>query len=406
MNGLSILHAFGLPPHKQPGEAFVWSSPSGHRGRRMCVGVDLGARPEMGRLVAQASPSIVILTHDDHDHIGGWEGFAEAGLDTLDELWIPYEWDAVARASEALVQGTAVVSKLPESSLPGLEEILRSGYSVVVPDAPDPIDVSATAMFEAVDLASALSGAQTDDLALSVQRNLLLLAEASDDVDEFFDGSAGEIARRAASKASALQKLMVDAYRRRVKVRLFSVDHVRSSTPWRSTGSAGIATLANAVEVRRRAADAGSLPLLAFALALSVQNRRALCPVLWHDGALEGGAIVWSDSSGSWVATSACADLLPKLLISTAPHHGSANRDHDPAWDSLSPFLERVETVVLCAGGQWNQGTRDEYASLPGERKRCTRCRCRSRSHESQTVVLRSDGIRAGFSRGERCREH
>ncbi|WP_341940632.1 hypothetical protein [Microbacterium sp. LWH10-1.2] len=359
----------------------------------------------MGRLVAQASPTILVLTHDDHDHIGGWEGFTEAGLDTLDELWIPYEWDVVARAAEALAQGAILVSKLPESSLPELEESLRSGYSAVVSDARNPTDAPGDAMLEAVDLSAALSDAQKDELSVSVQRYVRLLAEDSEDLDEFFDGTAAEIGRRAASKAGALQKLMVDAYQNRVEVRLFSVDHGRSSTPWWSAGRPGVATLANAVEVRRRAAASSSLPLLSFALALSVQNRRALCPVLWHAGKLEGGAIVWSDSSGSWVTSNARTELLPKLHISTAPHHASASPDHDPAWEALSSFLTRAEPVMLSAGGQWNQQVRKEYASLAPSRKRCTRCRCEVRSPESQTIVLHTDERRAGFARGERCRE-
>lgn len=88
-----------------PGESWLWTGSDGFR-----VAVDVGAgKADFGLTVAAHEPHVVVLTHDDRDHIGGVNDFLSAMLvaptpgwhmrhnaasrspDPL-EIWMPYDW--------------------------------------------------------------------------------------------------------------------------------------------------------------------------------------------------------------------------------------------------------------------------------------------------------------------------
>lgn len=400
----STLTAFGLHDRAQPGEALVWSTPVDQGTNRAAVGIDVGARPDMGRLVAQAAPAILVLTHDDSDHIDGWSGFAPLGLTTLDELWIPYEWAALLDSYDALTHAKAHIDAgISESAL---AERLRSDFRPASrPDKGGPLWQPA--------LDRDASSVDLDDAALA-DEVLRFSWEVEQDAEmstphtpEFFEGTAEEIAGRVKAKVARLSKILTDATSHGVTVRLFSSDHIKQSShahPWLDGASRRLVSIANAIEVEPIMTTRASLSDLAYRAVLSIQNRRALCPVLWHRGSIKGGAVVWSDSSGTWVDRPLGSDTLLDLVdISTAPHHGSNATYHAAAWRALEPFVNRSNTVMLCAGGQWNQGVATPFTCLDRSRRGCTRCRHilisgrRTLPRGSRTLTVATDGRQPQF---------
>lgn len=83
---------------KWHGESWLWESADGRRR----VVVDVGQAPSTGRRAALHRPEVVVLTHDDGDHVGGvWDFFAEYAEDRdlpRPELWLPVEWLLVVQS--------------------------------------------------------------------------------------------------------------------------------------------------------------------------------------------------------------------------------------------------------------------------------------------------------------------
>lgn len=412
MKGLSTLTALGLADKPQPGEALVWSTPVGRGANRVAVGVDVGRSAEIGRLVAQAAPAILVLTHDDLDHIRGWNGFAPLGLETLQELWIPYEWAALLDSYDALRHGPARVDD--GIDVPAMAERLRSDFAPARRFRGEGVPWR-----RADDHDTAAEDLDEDEIAKEIariSREMNRHARAEDPLrpPEFFEGEPGKIAGRVKAQVADLAKILSDATSRGVTVRLFSGDHIDETDdryPWLDSAGRYLVSIANAIEVVPIQASKPSLSDLAFRALATIQNRRALCPVLWHRGWVQGGVIVWSDSSGTWVDRAIGSDVLLDLVsISTAPHHGSDKVHHASAWGALDGFVQRSDTVMVCAGGQWNQGVAIPYTELPHERRGCTRCRHMTNTRRrvtpagSRTITIVTDGRYPRFIDGDSCR--
>lgn len=91
-----------------PGESWLWTGYDGFR-----VAVDVGARAaDFGLTVAAHEPHVLILSHDDDDHIGGiadflgamqakpsrpwpWHSALGSGLRPL-QIWMPFDWVRLA----------------------------------------------------------------------------------------------------------------------------------------------------------------------------------------------------------------------------------------------------------------------------------------------------------------------
>lgn len=407
----STLTAFGLADKAQPGEALVWSTPTGRGARRVAVGVDVGRSAELGRLVAQAAPAILVLTHDDLDHIDGWRGFAPLGLATLQELWIPYEWAALLDSYDALSHGRARVD--PGIDVHGMAERLRSDFAPArrfpaesTPWSRAPEDDGAAEDIDEGEVARAIR---------RISRDMNEFAKRQDPLGppEFAEGGPEKIAGRVKASVDNLGTILSGATSHGVTIRLFSGDHVPGADacyPWMESAGQYLVSIANAIEVEPIQLSTPSIADVAFRALATIQNQRALCPVLWHHGWVEGGAIVWSDSTGAWVDRTPGVDhLLSLVRISTAPHHGSDKWHHEPAWEALAPFLRATGTVVVCAGGQWNQGVATPYVGLPASRRACTRCRHGSAaqrpaySGRSRTVSVVTDRRNARLVAGDQC---
>src|SRR5699024_5766241 len=138
------------------------------------------------------------------------------------------------------------------------------------------------------------------------------------------------------------------------------------------------ATLANASEAPHWLAAhiPPGLPHTFALTRLTVQNRRALCTLLWSDHrAPDGGAVIWSDTDGRWLDHSSPLGLnrvISALQASSAPHHASANPAHDRVWTALGHAPDTL--VMISAGGNKAQTYRSDYVNLQ-RRPHCTQSR-------------------------------
>ncbi len=384
------------------GEALLWESVPGGSGDGMTelgdtVCVDVGLTREMGEEVAKRAPAVLVLTHDDADHIGGYRGFAATGLSSLRELWVPFDWGALAFT---LAQPTVLDANAPPVALLEGEVISRLVRARALNEE--------EAVFAVDELRNILArtSAQALEAIEILQRDagLVELLGRILNSDGSYPSQHRHIpdrtaADRALNRARVLMEILSSASRAGVKVRFFSVDYVTDRRrSWEFAGTPGLATMLNAVEIGTpRHWEEGSIQFVGGLLALSIQNRRALCTLLWHNGAIDGGAIVWSDSSGEWLDSHDEFEPIYRVSISTAPHHASENSSHDRIWDVMRPRLKGL--LLLCAGGHQSQkGVRPEFGRHPECRRRCTRCRhVRLPSRHAADVVAVVKHRRARF---------
>lgn len=370
MNELKAI--VGPSPGAGHGECFIWS-----RGIDRCiVAVDAGGAASVGKHAGTYGPSILILTHDDHDHINGAVALIEAAQGSLRELWVPAEWAIL------LTQ----ISKTPQGAL--LDD---DGSAVSVDDLSENIAAQI--------LETTFEGGETPDFAdvlAAASRNLaswsgdstgpdrgILIRYASRRARGWYGArSVDEIIKRVKKRADALLKIFAAAHKRGVGVRFFSVDLARlaaaSGSPQRSRGARGKVTLINADEAPRALAVTvpSGLPYTYALTRLTVQNRRALSTLLWPDPRTpHGGVIIWSDTDGDWLkdpGQQVTKHLIRRLAASSAPHHASGNSAHNSVWDELRHAPH--DLVVVSAGGQWNQSYHKDYTALQS-RRCCTWCR-------------------------------
>lgn len=356
-----------------PGESLAWSVGDLLESAKT-VTVDLGRTNEMGHLAALGRPEIVILTHDDEDHIGGWTQFSKLGLAALRELWVPYEWGVLTDFVRNFDRD------MPWSPSAEVEVHADSVRRDLVPPWPLsaqtelPPDSGRSEPVRELDPERAIDRVKD---AMDTYRD-----ELRDILAEYIDPDGGgrssrdpdKVAKRTLERAHRILGIVLGARRARVRVRYFSVDHAkRTCAPWESEGERGVATIANAAEVfdpRSRGTD-----LVAFArlMHLTIQNERALCPVLWNG--CEPAVLVWSDSTGQWAADPCfrADELLEKVSVCTAPHHGSMNTAHDPAWQAMGSHFIPNGGVVILAGGMSNQRRSHPcFMSIAAHRRACT----------------------------------
>lgn len=413
------------------------------------VVVDLG-KPSSGagRRAADFNPDILVLTHSDDDHIGGFEALAKAWPHRLREVWVPYEWGLLAEARATLsgwdhpqpqqeVQPDAIralgsanvdLARLPAAVVSdgeAYDEVL--GYMVEFTRWSErgPLRYEADRAVGSQDLKTAITEVIEQERKSNPNWPPIPKPE-----------KAQRVAEDVIKKSDAILGILANATLHGARVRYFATDAVRDDRPepWTTEGMAGIVTIVNAVEVHRLPARFREpARTLYLTYQMTVQNRRALAVFLWEGACLCGveqirarsgwerptdipmdiweipgvrnqyvkpwGVLIWSDGAGESCRVGGAggveSDLVPweHVAVMTAPHHGSKGVGHREIWAALAEVEEALgrQIPLLLAGGTGSQGTAPEYLAVDRQLRACTRCRHLG-DRSSRTVVLAVDG--------------
>lgn len=377
----------GPKPGPGHGESFIWApgDPAD------VVAVDAGGTRAVGAHAGSFFPGVLILSHDDKDHIGGAVDLIHAARPRLRELWVPAEWailtDQIARTTQAqLLHGADTVTSVAEVSAELEQQLVATA------------DGAAT-----VELTSEVIAAAEENLASWTTDNLdpnqgFLFAQSARRVVGWYGArNVDEIRDRVNRRAGAIVKIFKAADAEGIHVRFFSIDLALFSgrAPWLTAGKPGLVTMLNADDAPR--APAVKIPPgLPYSYALTritIQNRRALSTLLWNPRtALDNSIVIWSDTDGGWLdmlRPHGLSKVTSALAGSSAPHHGSGNSAHDDVWNELRKAPN--DLVVISAGGQKNQTFHTDYTALSA-RRCCTWCRPSSATYQE----VRASSLQSG----------
>lgn len=365
----------GQTPGKGHGECFIWKRGSDDK----VVAVDAGGAAAVGKHAGAHFPEILILSHDDKDHIQGAVKLINTAGASLQELWIPSEW-AILIKQIAETNQNALLADGPDTvSIGNLEARIADQITSTADDA-DENQLS----FELLTLAG--ENLSSWSLTQAGENQGFSTDEPPPEKNHWYGAKdLGEILKRVRFRAKPLIDILTAALTNSVQIRFFSIDLALSSPSkkWETEGMPGTATLANASEAPHSLA-VSIPPGIAYTYALTrltIQNRRALCTLLWNDPSTpKGGIAIWSDTDGNWLDHSSPLGLdqvISTLSASSAPHHASGNTEHDRVWTELR--LAPDALIMISAGGQKNQSYRPEYEARKSKRC-CTWCRTASSS--------------------------
>lgn len=396
--------------------------------------VDLGtSRSKASTHAAEFNPHILVLSHSDHDHVGGFGAFSARWPDQLLEVWVPYEWGLLEAAWNALQDNSPPHRHQDQHQVVHPESIRRMGLGTVeelpnaravegFPDESGPYYAEDSRQTGSPLGAAEIEGAIEEAIDSERHRNPDWPPTPRP------EHSAG-VARDVVGKARKLLRIINVARSHGARVRFFSTDVVRGHhRPWRESGTAGVATVINAVEVSMLASSFADAALSVYlTVRLTEQNRRALSTFLWdksdgyhladdqplqwwdeHDALWDShkpwGVLIWSDGAGESCRVGTVhieRDLVPweHISIMTAPHHGSANAAHSRIWQAKDDFQELTqrEIPVLLVGGTQTQQTAPQFQANPLALRGCTRCR-HAGEKVSKTVVVTVDGPRVSIT--------
>lgn len=379
----------GPNPGAGHGECFIWSQ------RGAVVAVDAGGARSVGKHAGASRPEVLILSHDDRDHIGGAVALIEASKGALRELWMPAEWailiDQISRTTNADPAET-------DAETVDVESVGHDLANQLVDLAGD---ANATPL-----ASSTLISAELNLSSWSANRSgpgagFRMRLSSSHRSHWYGAKDLGEIIKRVLRRAKPLLRILRAAQTNNIKMRFFSIDlaladhSTRRSWETADAGRPGAVTLANALEAPQAVAVRipPGLPYSYALTRLTVQNRRALCTLLWSEPKTsKGGVLIWSDTDGDWLKSHegrGFTQVTSSLAACSAPHHASANPAHDSVWTALRGAPN--ELVVISAGGQHNQTVRAEYHDLSANRC-CTWCRGRSTTYQEVRASMTSGG--------------
>lgn len=369
---MAILQAVAGPGHGH-GECFIWNRGDGTD----VIAIDAGGAASVGQAAGGMRPEVLILSHDDEDHIAGAVSLIQTASESLRELWVPVEWAILIKH---------LAEARPDDQTPPLEatpstQILALMIAVQLQEANAASGDGASAGI-------------TIESVRAAQATLSRLFRSSDSGQypttrgapprggdhRYGAPNVRKIIDRVIKRARPLAEIFDAALEQRVQIRFFSIDLALASTArtWETAGRKGVATLANAKEAPfwQAVQIPPGIPYTYGLAQLTVQNRRALCTLLWgQPQTTSGSVVIWSDTDGNWLDTLSprgFVTVTKSLLASSAPHHGSRNPQHDRVWTELKQAPTNM--IMLCAGGRGNQRYRAEYLNL-GTSRCCTWCR-------------------------------
>lgn len=375
---VSLTALIGRAPGPGHGECFVWDRKNGNP----TVAIDAGGAAAVGAYAATFSPSTLVLSHDDRDHIAG----AAELIDTagsLKELWVPVEWSILIKQIAATPEPVDPSSDGVTIDVPELERDIGDQLDAAHSDDRVQIGTTEATGTELLALVEAASGNLESWTVSGFEDSQGFKVFTRADHTESWYGAKDleEILRRVRFRARTLIKIFRTALNHQVHIRFFSIDLAllaRARPAWLNAGQPGTVTVANASEAPNWSAVVIP-PGIAYTYALTkitVQNRRALSTLLWRENrSTDKGTLIWSDTDGAWLDR-----LMPRgfdrvvreLSASSAPHHASSNAAHARVWRALQSAPANL--VMISAGGQKNQGYAADYVSL-GNSRCCTWCR-------------------------------
>lgn len=358
----------GKSPGNGHGECFIWKRSSDDK----VVAVDAGGAASVGRYAGGKSPQILILSHDDLDHIRGAVSLLNAAKKSLKELWVPAEWALIMKQLADTTEDTLFVDNVGTISFENAESIVYNLVTTNLGAAGEELSYALLERAEEGITALANTPTNPEDALPPSQAHIKRYYYGAKSLQEIID--------RVKRSTTNLLKIFKAAHANNVLIRYFSIDLALSKTTreWETAGNPGTVTLANATEAPYTLAlDMPTGLAYTYALTqLSIQNRRALCTLLWtNTNTPNGGTLIWSDTDGNWLDHSSPLGLdqvVQSLAVSSAPHHASKKPDHDRVWAELNNIPAAY--IMISAGGQWNQGYRTEYLAQ-GTDRCCTRCR-------------------------------
>lgn len=411
--GISLI-SLSSPKGTHPGESLVLHRDGvDHAGRHNeTFVIDLGIGSDLGEQAAVASPSIVVLTHDDQDHIGGWDSFAkiqDRSTRKIKQLWVPAEWGYLAVC--------ALQVDPPSNIMHGnirLDDVQAKKLALAL-DVAEMRSVWSEERYMAVSPQEGnLDGRSFDNM----EKTRAILDGSKSDIIEEFEKIDKKLTSRHRSRMNGKAKLpssqdsasrTFDRWRNiceiltwcgnnNIRVRFFSTrlathwgKHPKSG-PWRNVGIPEKFTIANAAEVNpANLAVTNHLGVAYYVSRLTAQNRLALTPYLHGNHESGGmGIMVWSDSAGEPVMgegkySGKKWDLTPwdRIGVMTAPHHGSTNKAHDRIWEARSEECKersgvcprRPKIAVVVAGTKKEQDVHSAVKQIPKGVRCCNRCR-------------------------------
>ena len=360
------------------GEAISFET---HQGLRILV--DAGEKGSALHRKLRQPIDVLLLTHNDQDHVGGTP--ALLGSELVREVWLPYDWCLLYNTGVNLVDALrrddadlARVALDARAEVIGAVERLREHLVAHEPsDGPTDAPFSRRRVLGQLDEAFA---------SLDGEVGSGVVGRAVDALSAKWVGSARATAGGVTSDASHGTPVTRAGATVRVvdavlawdgPMRWFSIDHASAfanstALPWEWSGRRGEFTVVNALPVRVRPLPppptaAGAYALFAAAYGLTIQNRRALV-ALGHTQLGCGHVLFASDSAFEFDQVS--APVVPWSMIGAAVglHHGSAKE-----WQDL--IYERFEGTVLGrSGSQSVKRTHSGFTNLLPERRGCTWC--------------------------------
>ena len=393
-------------------------------GDRRPVVIDIGSVQYIPRLPIDLR--ILVLTHDDRDHVEGargflewWSGKCRKSQDQSPELWIPYEWSWAYRAIQGLSReaNKRTLSDLLKEQLSEIvhKAVLRNndqdGEAKTIPFFLMPGDRSkfeehgkvysdndgsrnAPSNF-AIDSENAQNDMTSDYQEIEPMRLAIFTAAAKafrEANSYYWSGINRKLIERTVKSTRRTYEIIQRALDAGWSVRCFSYDAGNHwgnrNPPYAITGYPDDLTIMNAGEVSvdwRTPLYPSGLLLFAYGV-LTVQNQRAL--VTLASASDSSHAVFWSDSDGEFMkyVKMPCG----RVGLHTAPHHGSENSAHDMVWDFILHRHHSGSVAVITTRSSRIRGLSSCFKHLDPSQRAATFCS--SDPNDAQNIVAKVNG--------------
>jgi len=338
---------------------------------------------------ARATPRILVLSHADKDHVGGFREFAEEidvqvqkGYQPPAEIWVPCSWGDVAVAIAIFQHPSFPANYYWGDAAVQDSERTNNGLLGL---AAQRIDRRALAEQLSEEIVGASD--EWERLRKSLRDQDIAHGRVSRcrDVDQSIDHADRIIGvlQQAEQWGSAVRYFDVALANRH--------PGLPNNIPANTEGEPGVVTIVNAREVRpddgislRRRFRSAVVqrnrpgPLRQVLALLTRANQESLVSMVWHERSPTSPVgLVWADSDGATCLNG----LVPweRVKVMTAPHHASATADHNPIWTARRRYA--FQSVVVSSGNQPNskhssgRAPRREFLAVDPVQRACTGCR-------------------------------